>query len=173
MSSSYAINSLFFTIQGEGYHTGTVSVFCRFAGCNLWSGKEKSRPKAACRFCDTEFVGMGGENGGRYSTKELVDKLVELWGDSPNPFVVFTGGEPLLQLNEELIQACKAKGFYIAVETNGTKKLPQGIDWVCLSPKPRSKRILTKASELKLIFPQLEEEMAPEIMFECQDGRPM
>ena len=157
----YAIKEMFYTLQGEGFHAGRAAVFCRFSGCNLWSGLERSRETAACRFCDTDFVGVDGTNGGRYETNELVSTILSVWKGQGTPMVVFTGGEPLLQLDETLIVACKEKGIYVAVETNGTKPIPQGLDWVCVSPKPRSTIVVEKASELKLVYPQVEAEMHP------------
>ena len=161
MSKKYKVREIYYTLQGEGFHTSRPAIFCRFVGCNLWSGKEKDRPTAACRFCDTNFLGIDGPNGGVYTGSELVQKIQSLWTLSQSPFVVFTGGEPLLQLDSALIKACKKAGFFVAVETNGTKPLPDGIDWVCVSPKPRSTIVVNKASELKLVFPQLEPEMHP------------
>lgn len=158
----YAIKELFYTLQGEGFHAGRAAVFCRFSGCNLWSGKESARETAACRFCDTDFVGVDGTHGGRYIATDLVDKIKELWSGTGTPMVVFTGGEPLLQLDQALVEACQSEGFYVSVETNGTKPAPTGIDWICLSPKPRSTIVLTEASELKLVYPQNEPEMHPE-----------
>lgn len=157
----YAIKEMFYTLQGEGFHAGQAAVFCRFSGCNLWSGLEKSRDTAACRFCDTDFVGIDGTHGGRYETIDLVNTILSVWKGNGTPMVVFTGGEPLLQLDEVLIEACKQQGLYVAVETNGTKPIPQGLDWVCVSPKPRSTIVVTKVSELKLIYPQPEVEMHP------------
>ena len=157
----YAIKEMFYTLQGEGFHAGKAAVFCRFSGCNLWSGLEKSRSSAACRFCDTDFVGVDGTHGGRYEADEVVKTILKVWNGTGTPMVVFTGGEPLLQLDEALIQACKSHGIYIAVETNGTKEVPSGIDWVCVSPKPRSTLVVKEASELKLVYPQPEAEMHP------------
>lgn len=156
------VKEIYLTKQGEGYHTGQEAVFCRFTGCNLWSGLEKDRHKAACRFCDTDFRGVDGVNGGRYTELSLVKKIQEIWGRESSPFVVFTGGEPLLQLKKSFIDLCKHRNFYVALETNGTKVIPNGIDWVCVSPKPRSTIVIRKASELKLVYPQREPEMAPE-----------
>ena len=160
-SKRYAIKEMFYTLQGEGFHAGRAAVFCRFSGCNLWSGLEKSRSTAACRFCDTNFVGVDGTHGGRYEATELVCTILSVWKGQGTPMVVFTGGEPLLQLDEPLIAACKQHGLYVAVETNGTKSIPQGLDWVCVSPKPRSTIVVNKASELKLVYPQPEVEMHP------------
>ena len=159
----YAVKEIFYSIQGEGFHAGRPTVFCRFAGCNLWSGLEKHRATAQCRFCDTDFVGTDGTFGAKYKTAvELAQQLKALWpSDSGVPYVVFTGGEPTLQVDEELIQACHAQGFEIGMETNGTRNVPDGIDWICVSPKPRSTLVQTSGHELKLVYPQLEEEMNP------------
>ena len=160
-SKRYAIKEMFYTLQGEGFHAGRAAVFCRFSGCNLWSGLEKSRSTAACRFCDTNFVGIDGTHGGRYESAEVVSTILSVWKGHGTPMVVFTGGEPLLQLDEPLIEACKQQGLYVAVETNGTKPIPEGLDWVCVSPKPRSTIVVERASELKLVYPQSEIEMHP------------
>ena len=162
----YAVKEIFYSLQGEGYHTGRATVFCRFAGCNLWSGQEKHRHKAMCRFCDTDFVGVDGTYGGKYRTAaELAACLRSLFpqSSSPNivPYVVFTGGEPTLQVDETLITACKSLGFEIGIETNGTRIVPPGIDWICVSPKPRCSLVQHSGHELKLIYPQNEEDMAP------------
>ena len=159
----YAIKEIFLTLQGEGYHSGQAAVFCRFSGCNLWSGLEKGRSTAACRFCDTDFVGTDGTFGGRYIAEDLANMLLNIWEGSGQPMVVFTGGEPLLQLDEPLIEACKRAGFFVAVETNGTQPLPDGLDWVCLSPKPRSTVVVDTVSEIKLVYPQPEPEVQPSL----------
>lgn len=153
---SYAVKEIFYTLQGEGARTGRPSVFCRFAGCNLWSGREEDRATAACSFCDTDFVGVDGTEGGRYETAEaLADKILAAWpGGRHDRFVVCTGGEPLLQLDAPLIDALHARGFEIAVETNGTIPLPAGLDWVCVSPKGNAELIVTVGDELKLVVPQ-------------------
>lgn len=153
---TYAVKSIFKTLQGEGAQAGRVAVFCRFAGCNLWSGREIDRAKADCRFCDTDFVGTDGEGGGRYlSADDLAGAIEASWGSSASRrFVVFTGGEPLLQLDDELIAAIRTRGFEIAVETNGTIAPPSGIDWVCVSPKAGATLIATHGQELKLVYPQ-------------------
>lgn len=153
---SYKIKELFYTLQGEGAHSGRPAVFCRFTGCNLWSGRETDRLLAICKFCDTDFVGTNGINGGVYSAQELVDKAFSLWPQKQEgvPFVVCTGGEPLLQLDSHLIQAFKTAGFVIAIETNGTILPPEGIDWVCVSPKAGAELRLKYGNELKLVFPQ-------------------
>ena len=161
MTKRYKVREIYYTLQGEGFHTARPAIFCRFVGCNLWSGKEKDRKSAACRFCDTNFLGTTGPDGGIYTAKELVQKIQSLWSLSKSPFVVFTGGEPLLQLDSKLIEACKEQNFFVAVETNGTRPIPDRLDWICISPKPRSKIVVKKASEIKLVFPQLEEEMHP------------
>lgn len=154
---AYKIKEIYYTLQGEGAHSGRPAVFCRFTGCNLWTGREKDRPKAICQFCDTDFWGMDGENGGAYNTQELVDKVASLWPSNlkvGTPYVVCTGGEPLLQLDEVLIDAFHTKGIEVGVETNGTVEPPNGIDWICMSPKAGTELLLKKGNELKLIFPQ-------------------
>ncbi len=156
---SYFIKEIFYSIQGEGFYSGRPAVFCRFAGCNLWSGKEEDREKAICRFCDTDFVGCDGEGGGEFPTaKQLAEQIKKLWPQnnikSSRPFVVCTGGEPLLQIDAKLIAALHASGFEIAVETNGTILPPEGIDWICVSPKAGAKLLLRSGNELKLVFPQ-------------------
>ena len=154
---AYTVKEFFFTLQGEGANTGRPAVFCRFAGCNLWSGLEKDRAAAQCRFCDTEFVGTDGPGGGKFDTPEkLADAVKAEWpvGAGGAPFVVCTGGEPLLQLDETLVMALHSSGFEIAVETNGTIAPPAGIDWLCVSPKAGADLAITSGDELKLIFPQ-------------------
>src|SRR4029077_20919564 len=155
---TYAVKEIFYTLQGEGALTGRPSVFCRFAGCNLWSGREEDRAAAACSFCDTDFVGTDGSEGGRYDTAEaLADKVAELWpAGSRNRFVVCTGGEPLSQLDTALIDALHARGFEIAIETNGTIPLPADLDWVCVSPKGSTELVVTSGDELKIVVPQTE-----------------
>jgi len=150
---SYAVKEIFLTLQGEGFHAGRVAVFCRFAGCNLWSGREEDRATAVCRFCDTDFVGA---DAGRFaSAGSIADAIAALWPGGGRPFVVFTGGEPLLQLDEALTLAMHARGFEVAVETNGTiSPAPGGIDWLCVSPKAGSEWVLRKGDELKLVVPQ-------------------
>jgi 7-carboxy-7-deazaguanine synthase (Cx14CxxC type) len=161
---TYAVKEMFRTLQGEGARTGRVAVFCRFTGCNLWSGRERDREKAQCTFCDTDFVGTDGENGARFATADaLADRVAEIWGDSfSQRYVVCTGGEPLLQLDEELIAAFHARGFEVAVETNGTVLPPAGIDWLCVSPKAGADVIVKSGSELKLVYPQ--SALAPDTM---------
>ncbi len=155
----YTVKELFPTLQGEGTHAGRAAVFCRFAGCNLWSGREEDRATAICQFCDTDFVGIDGLGGGKYETAaSLADVIEASWlSTSAGPqqrYVVFTGGEPLLQLDDELIAALHRKSFEVAIETNGTIKVPKGIDWVCVSPKAGSELIVLQADELKLVIPQ-------------------
>lgn len=153
---SYAVKEIFLTLQGEGGQAGQPAVFCRFAGCNLWSGREEDRAKAVCTFCDTDFVGMDGEGGGRFAdAAALADAIEGAWTGGPDHrLVVCTGGEPLLQVDEPLIAALHAKGFRIALETNGTLPAPAGIDWVCVSPKSDAPVVQTKGQELKLVYPQ-------------------
>jgi len=154
---SYAVKEIFLTLQGEGAHAGRASVFCRFAGCNLWSGREADREAATCKFCDTDFVGTDGTLGGRYaSAAELADTIAAQWtaaADS-NRYVVLTGGEPLLQVDAALIDALHARGFEIGVETNGTIAAPEGLDWICVSPKGGSELVQRRGHELKLVYPQ-------------------
>jgi 7-carboxy-7-deazaguanine synthase len=156
---SYAVKEIFYTLQGEGNHTGRPAVFCRFAGCNLWSGREEQRARAVCRFCDTDFVGTDGPGGGRFATAdELARAVAATWQGDPHPrsrrFVVCTGGEPLLQLDRPAVEALHAAGFEVAIETNGTRPVVPGIDWVCVSPKAGAPLVLTEGDELKLVFPQ-------------------
>jgi 7-carboxy-7-deazaguanine synthase (Cx14CxxC type) len=155
----YTVKELFPTLQGEGTHTGRAAVFCRFAGCNLWSGREEDRATAVCKFCDTDFVGSDGDGGGKFETaQDLANAIESSWtSTSAGPqqrYVVFTGGEPLLQLDEDLISALHEKGFEVAIETNGTIKVPKGVDWVCVSPKAGSDLIVLQANELKLVITQ-------------------
>ena len=158
---SYRIKEIYFTQQGEGSNTGRDFVFVRFSGCNLWSGKEKNRKSAICQFCDTDFYGTDGINGGVYSAKQLIEKIKSLWvSRDDNIAVVLTGGEPLLQVNEELVAALKQEKIYIAVETNGTLDAPDHIDWICMSPKANTEIKLKKGNEIKVIFPQ--ESLDPE-----------
>ena len=153
---AYAVREMFATLQGEGAQAGRASVFCRFAGCNLWSGRERDRADAACRFCDTDFVGVDGPGGGRFGTAAaLADAIASCWpGGRPHRFVVFTGGEPLLQLDAALLDAVHAHGFEVAVETNGTLAAPGAIDWICVSPKAGAALVQRSGAELKLVFPQ-------------------
>jgi len=154
---SYAVKEIFYTLQGEGAYTGRPAVFCRFAGCNLWSGLERDRATAVCRFCDTEFVGTDGAGGGRFASPEaLATRVAAAWpsAQAASRFVVCTGGEPLLQLDAPLVDALHAEGFTIAIETNGTQPALAGLDWVCVSPKAGAELVLQRGDELKLIFPQ-------------------
>jgi 7-carboxy-7-deazaguanine synthase len=153
---SYSVKELFLTLQGEGGQAGRRAVFCRFAGCNLWSGREQDRAAAVCNFCDTDFVGMDGPGGGRFATVDaLVEAVEAAWGPSPgHRLVVCTGGEPLLQLDRPLIEGLHGRGFAIAVETNGTLPAPEGIDWICVSPKAEAALAQRSGQELKLVFPQ-------------------
>lgn len=153
---TYSVKEIFLTLQGEGGQAGRAAVFCRFAGCNLWSGREEDRAGAVCTFCDTDFVGVDGVGGGKFATPEaLAAAVAEAWtGGIENRLVVCTGGEPLLQLDHPLIAALKAEGFFIAVETNGTIAAPPGIDWVCVSPKAQAPLAQTNGQELKLVYPQ-------------------
>lgn len=174
----YTVKELFPTLQGEGAHAGRAAVFCRFAGCNLWSGREEDRASAVCQFCDTDFVGSDGFGGGKFDTAiSLADAIETAWrSTSAGPqqrYVVFTGGEPLLQLDDELIAALHQKGFAIAIETNGTMKVPKGVDWVCVSPKAGSDLIVLQADELKLVIPQQDHSDLEKIMarFEKMDYR--
>ena len=155
----YTVKELFPTLQGEGAHAGRAAVFCRFAGCNLWSGREEDRASAVCQFCDTDFVGSDGAGGGKFETAELLaDAILAAWNSTlagpQQRYVVFTGGEPLLQLDTALIDALHAIGFVIAIETNGTIKVPKGVDWVCVSPKAGSELIVLQADEIKVVIPQ-------------------
>ncbi len=160
----YSVKELFFTLQGEGAQAGRAAVFCRFSGCNLWSGREQDRATAVCTFCDTDFVGTDGEGGGKFATAEqLADMIASKWPrPEPDqgqalpgkPYVVCTGGEPLLQLDEALIEVLHERGFEVAVETNGTQPAPPGLDWICVSPKADAELVLTSGHELKLVYPQ-------------------
>jgi 7-carboxy-7-deazaguanine synthase len=159
--SHYKVKEIYYTLQGEGAHTGRPAVFLRFTGCNLWSGREEDRQNAICTFCDTDFVGMDGTNGGRYTADELAQCLFELWPDNAgNKYVVCTGGEPLLQLDELLIDALHQGGFEIGIETNGTLPVPSGVDWICVSPKAQTDIVVKKGNELKLVVRQ--ENVEPE-----------
>ena len=155
---SYAFKEIFYTLQGEGAQAGRASVFCRFSGCNLWSGREEDRRAAVCRFCDTDFVGVDGEGGGKFaSADDLAEAIRQKWPQDSSlgqRFVVCTGGEPLLQMDSDLIAALHLRGFEIAVETNGTVRAPAGIDWVCVSPKAGAPFVQRSGDELKLVFPQ-------------------
>jgi 7-carboxy-7-deazaguanine synthase len=153
---SYVVKEVFLTLQGEGANTGRAAVFCRFTGCNLWNGHEADRPQAVCRFCDTDFVGTDGTQGGRYPTAaELTDAILAAWkGGKQDRFVVFTGGEPTLQLDQTLLDAVRARGFTVAIETNGTRRVLSGVDWVCVSPKAGAPLVQTRGDELKVVVPQ-------------------
>jgi 7-carboxy-7-deazaguanine synthase len=155
---SYAVKEIFLTLQGEGAHAGRTAVFCRFSGCNLWTGREEDRAEAVCKFCDTDFVGMDGTLGGRYANADdLAAAIAEQWvGPQDHRYTVLTGGEPLLQVDPALIDALHARGFTIAVETNGTIAAPPGLDWICVSPKAGSELVIRKGHELKLVYPQAE-----------------
>ena len=155
---SYAVKEIFKTLQGEGAQAGRTAVFCRFSGCNLWSGREEDRATAQCRFCDTDFVGMDGTLGGRYdSAAALAGRIADTWGEArTHRFVVLTGGEPLLQVDDALVAALHAQAFEIAIETNGTMEPPADIDWVCVSPKTRDPLKVAKGHELKLVYPQVD-----------------
>ncbi len=155
---AYTVKEIFYTLQGEGTHIGRPAVFVRFAGCNLWSGREADRELAICRFCDTDFVGTDGAHGGRYgSAQALADRISQIWPSQREPgFVVLTGGEPLLQVDHALTEALHDRHFYIAVETNGTRLIPEGIDWVCVSPKGVAPLVVAQADELKLVYPQVD-----------------
>jgi 7-carboxy-7-deazaguanine synthase (Cx14CxxC type) len=156
---TYAVKEIFYTLQGEGAQAGRPAVFCRFAGCNLWTGHEKDRHRATCQFCDTDFVGTDGTGGGKFSTEELANAVAAAWpsgqASAGRPYVVCTGGEPLLQLDEPLIDAFHRAGFEVAIETNGTLPVPSGIDWICVSPKAGATLVQDRGNELKLVFPQV------------------
>lgn len=155
---SYAVKEIFYTLQGEGAQAGRAAVFCRFAGCNLWSGREQDRATAVCKFCDTDFVGVEGPDGGRFeSAEELASRIDATWKPTTaagRKYVVCTGGEPLLQLDRALIDALHERNFEVAIETNGTIAAPAGIDWICVSPKAGTELVQTTGDELKLVFPQ-------------------
>ena len=163
---SYAVKELFYTLQGEGAQAGRPAVFLRFAGCNLWSGRERDRAAAVCTFCDTDFVGTDGEGGGRYEAAGIAARAAALWpgpAGTGRPYVVCTGGEPALQLDPPLIDAFHSAGFEVAIETNGTLPLPPGIDWICVSPKANAPLAVKEGDELKLVYPQ---PLAPPTRFE-------
>ncbi len=158
---SYSVKEIFYSLQGEGFYSGRPAIFCRMSNCNLWTGREIDRANAVCQFCDTDFIGTDGQNGGRFSTaKALCQHLLSFWPQpstkkfSPPPFVVLTGGEPLLQVDDELIKQLHHHQFEIAIETNGTKHSPQHIDWICMSPKANAPILLESGHELKLVYPQ-------------------
>lgn len=161
----YTVKEIFYTLQGEGAQAGRAAVFCRFSGCNLWTGRESDRANAVCTFCDTDFVGVGADGGKFATAAELAERVAALWPDDAHasrPYVVCTGGEPLLQLDEGLVDALHAAGFEIAVETNGTRPAPPGLDWICVSPKANAPLQLTNGDELKLVYPQREPDAQPE-----------
>ncbi len=160
---TYSIKEIFYTLQGEGAHAGRPAVFCRFSGCNLWTGRESDRASAICQFCDTDFVGTDGEGGGKFKTpEELAATINALWPASyaASKYVVFTGGEPLLQLDKQLIDAMHAVGFTIAIETNGTLPVPEGVDWICVSPKMGAELVVKKGSEIKVVIPQTNQDLS-------------
>lgn len=159
---TYSIKEIFYTLQGEGAHAGRPAVFCRFSGCNLWTGREQDRASAVCQFCDTDFVGTDGERGGKFATPQaLAQEIDSLWpAGHGHKYVVFTGGEPLLQLDTPLIEAMHAVGFTIAIETNGTIDVPAGVDWICVSPKMGSKLVVGKGNEIKVVIPQKDQDLA-------------
>ena len=155
----YSVKEVFYSLQGEGVHSGRPAIFCRLSNCNLWTGREEDRAKAVCQFCDTDFIGTDGQNGGRFATAyDLAKHLKAFWPEKSvqHPFVVLTGGEPLLQVDDTLVNALHEADFEIAIETNGTKTAPNGIDWICMSPKANAPIILDKGDELKLVYPQPE-----------------
>jgi len=175
---TYSVKEIFYTLQGEGLHAGRPAVFCRFAGCNLWTGREADRPSAVCQFCDTDFVGTDGTLGGKYPDAEsLAAQIAAQWpvASTAHRFVVLTGGEPLLQVDQALADALHAVGFMIAVETNGTLKAPAGIDWICMSPKAGAAIVQTQGHELKLVYPQpgLLPEAVEHLSFEHRQLQPM
>jgi 7-carboxy-7-deazaguanine synthase (Cx14CxxC type) len=160
---TYLVKEIFYTLQGEGAHAGRPAVFCRFSRCNLWTGQERDRARAVCTFCDTDFVGTDGEGGGRFPTPAaLADAVVARWPGGGRPYVVCTGGEPLLQLDDAAVEALHARGFEVAVETNGTRPAPAGLDWICVSPKAGADLVLTRGDELKLVYPQPKSGAEPE-----------
>ena len=160
----YAVKEVYYTLQGEGAQAGRAAVFLRFTGCNLWSGREEDRDKAVCRFCDTDFVSTDGPGGGRFATAAaLAAHVAGFWPGGGRPYVVCTGGEPALQLDDAAVAALQAAGFEVAIETNGTKPLPAGLDWVCVSPKAGSRLLIERGDELKLVYPQAEPEAHPSV----------
>ncbi len=160
---TYFVKEIFYTLQGEGSHAGRPAIFCRFSRCNLWTGRERDRSRAICDFCDTDFVGTDGEGGGRYRTAAaLADAVAARWPGGGHPYVVCTGGEPLLQLDAAAVDALHDRGFEIAVETNGTQPAPPGLDWICVSPKAGAPLVLTTGHELKLVYPQSRAGAEPE-----------
>jgi 7-carboxy-7-deazaguanine synthase len=177
---TYAVKEIFFTLQGEGANTGRPAVFCRFAGCNLWTGREVDRADATCNFCDTDFVGVDGPGGGKFvSADDLARAVADKWPANVSArarrLVVCTGGEPLLQMDARIVEALHAQGFEIAIETNGTQIPPEGVDWICVSPKVGAPLVLTSGNELKLVYPQLggEPERYADLAFEQFFLQPM
>ncbi|MCQ4144919.1 7-carboxy-7-deazaguanine synthase [Vogesella sp. AC12] len=173
----YTVKEIFYTLQGEGRQAGRAAVFCRFSGCNLWSGREEDRSKAICQFCDTDFVGTGDDGGKFAGAAALAARIAAEWrGTGGQPYVVFTGGEPLLQLDDALVAAMHAQGFEVAVETNGSLPAPAGIDWICVSPKAGADWVQKSGHELKLVFPQptlLPSELPDDLQFEHYYLQPM
>jgi len=164
---AYQVKEIYYTLQGEGAQTGRAAVFCRFAGCNLWNGREDGRAEAVCKFCDTDFIGTDGPGGGKFATAaDLAQAVAKCWdaasASRAHACVVCTGGEPLLQLDESLIEAFHAEGIFVAIETNGTRPAPTGIDWICVSPKAGAELVQRQGQELKLVYPQDEPEAQPE-----------
>ncbi len=160
---TYSVKEIFYTLQGEGTHAGRPAVFCRFSGCNLWSGREADRASAVCKFCDTDFVGTNGERGDKFSEAATLAQTIDrLWPDSyaASKYVVFTGGEPLLQLDAALIDSMHGCGFEVAIETNGTLPVPAGVDWICVSPKLGSELVVKRGNELKVVIPQIDQSLA-------------
>jgi 7-carboxy-7-deazaguanine synthase (Cx14CxxC type) len=168
---TYLVKEIFYTLQGEGAHAGRPAVFCRFSRCNLWTGREKDRTRAICTFCDTDFVGTDGEGGGRFGdADELADAVAARWPGGGRPYVVCTGGEPLLQLDDPAVEALHARGFEVAVETNGTRPAPAGLDWICVSPKAGADLVLVSGDELKLVYPQPRPGAEPELFDSLEFG---
>lgn len=165
---AYSVKEIFYTLQGEGRRFGRPAVFCRFAGCNLWSGREKDRAQSVCRFCDTDFVGTDGSLGGKFETAtDLAETIASLWPNGQRQrYVVLTGGEPLLQVDSRLIDALHLAGFEVAVETNGSLAAPEGIDWLCVSPKANAPWVLRSGNELKLAYPQ--RDLLPDVISDCE-----
>jgi 7-carboxy-7-deazaguanine synthase (Cx14CxxC type) len=160
---TYSVKEIFYTLQGEGAQAGRPAVFCRFAGCNLWSGREEDRASATCRFCDTDFVGTDGVNGGKFAAADALAATIDAQWPADRPlrkYVVFTGGEPLLQLDAALLSAMHARGFEVAIETNGTLPVPEGVDWVCVSPKQGAPLVVGRGDELKVVVPQDGQDLA-------------
>lgn len=165
---TYSVKEIFYTLQGEGRRAGRPAVFCRFAGCNLWSGREEDRAKSVCRFCDTDFVGTDGSLGGKFeAASKLAETIGSLWPSGQGErYVVLTGGEPLLQVDSQLVDALHAEGFEVAAETNGSLAAPKGIDWLCVSPKANAPWVLRSGNELKLAYPQWD--LLPDVISDCE-----